>query len=329
MRLFSILILFAFSGSASSARLSCDYQQLGLSFGGSETITFLKLALEYQDFDFSTVDNAFEMQQILDEKKAIKDMYNLYKESPFIWGETYNKMYPLCDDSQKKTLFAKAFTFYESRWKQINSFDIDEQMEMVQYMNEFDLVNHTASKIFKIKSYEHFMSIFSNAIQNIENNLDVMRSAVKGERESTKRENLELEKQKKEVERLVAEQEAANEEKRRLQAEIREQQERLKRLEAQNGRINNSQNKRVSPSSSSAGNRTIKRNSIICYSERAYDKQMNALAQGDNRLFSGCIVSSSSTKAWFDDISMFSGTCTLLNSNRSKKLWVNCESIVD
>ena len=325
-RLLSFLAL-TFFASVSSANPKCDYQELGFSFGGSETIPYLKLALKYQDFDFSTIENVFDMQQVLKEKNIIEDIYKAYKKSPFIWGETYKEMYPFCSESQKDTLFAKAFTVYESRWKQINSFNIDEQMEMVEYINTFDSLNRKESKVFGIKSYEHFMSIFSSAIQNIEDNRINMSNTVKGERENTKREIAELNEKKREIERQVAAQKAANEEKRRLQASIKEQQQLLKDLNAENASIGARKNDTTINRSQNIGNRTIQRNSIVCYSEAAFDRQMGALAQEDNRLFAGCTITERATKAWFDDISMFSGTCTLLNSDRSRKLWVNCENV--
>lgn len=54
---------------------------------------------------------------------------------------------------------------------------------------------------------------------------------------------------------------------------------------------------------------------------------MNALAQNDLRVFGGCYVNEYPVNGWFDDIKMFSGMCTILNSNRTSKMWVNCENV--
>lgn len=328
MRILLIITLLTFSGFSSGAPLKCDYKNLGKSFLGSETIPFLKVALKYQNFDFSSIRNVYAMQKVIKEKDAIKSIYKLYENSPFIWGERYNKMYPLCDEKQKETIFAKAFTYYEFIWGRSNAVDVTEHLE---YIMGFEFENHKSSKTFGIRSYKHFMSIFETAIENIEDNTNIMWAALKEKRESTKKENKSLEEKAKKINDLVAKQEAANHQKKKLLAEIEAKQRRLSQLQAENKRINNSSKSSFSENSgpSTIGNRTIKRDSIVCYSEAAYDRQMDAIAQDDWRLFAGCEVIGSSIKGWFDDISIFSGTCILWNSNRSGKLWVNCENVTE
>lgn len=74
-----------------AARLTCNAEKLSFSFGGSNTIDFLQTAMKYQDFDFTSVKNVGDMQKVVKHKKALKSMYDMYKDSPFIWGETYQK----------------------------------------------------------------------------------------------------------------------------------------------------------------------------------------------------------------------------------------------
>lgn len=88
-----------------------------------------------------------------------------------------------------------------------------------------------------------------------------------------------------------------------------------------------SNNSSSSKSSFSTNKRVIEANSIICSSKAAFDRQMNALAQNDLRVFGGCYVNEYPVNGWFDDIKMFSGMCTILNSNRTSKMWVNCENV--
>ncbi len=330
MRLLGLVFFLMMSFQSYAASLTCDAGKLGLSFNGSHTIDFLQTAMKYQDFDFTSVKNVADMQKVVKHKNTLKSMYNMYKNSPFIWGETYQKMLPLCDENQKKTLFAKAFTHYESLWRSYSHYDPVEQEEFSHYLFEFEVAGHTKSKFFHIKSYEHFMSMFEGAIQNIENNTDTMQAALNSKRENDKQEMQELENEAKEMDRLIAEQKAANEKKRKMQGEIAAKQRELDRLKNQSFESSQSTNKQSGYSTSgNVGNRTIKPNSVICVSERAYDRQMQALAQDDLRLFSGCTVNEKAVKGWFDDISMFSGTCTLLSSDRSRKMWVNCESVKD
>ncbi|WP_339351041.1 hypothetical protein [uncultured Alteromonas sp.] len=330
MRLLVLAFFLLMSFQSHAARLTCNAEKLSFSFGGSNTIDFLQTAMKYQDFDFTSVKNVGDMQKVVKHKKALKSMYDMYKDSPFIWGETYQKMLPLCDENQKKTLFAKAFTYYENRWRMNSHYDPVEREEFSEYLFEFEMAGHTKSKFFHIRSYEHFMSIFEAAIQNIENNTDTMRAALKSKRENEKQEIQEMENEAKEMDRLIAEQKAANEKKRKMQEEIAAKQRELDRLKNQSFETSQSTNKqRGHSTSSNVGNRTIKPNSVICRSESAYDRQMQALAQNDHRLFSGCTVNERAVKGWFDDISMFSGTCTLLSSDRSRKMWVNCESVQD
>lgn len=328
MRLLVLAFFLLLSFQSHAARLTCNAEKLGLSFSGSHTIDFLQTAKKYQDFDFTSVKNVADMQKVVKHKNALKSMYDMYKNSPFIWGETYEKMLPLCDENQKKTLFAEAFTHYEYRWRINSHYDPVEREEFAQYLFEFEAAGHTQSKFFHIKSYEHFMSTFEDAIQNIENNTDTMQAALKRKRENDKKEIQELEDEAKEMDRLIAEQKAANEKKRKKQEELAAKQRELDRLKNQRFETSQSTNQqRGYSTSSNVGNSTIKANSVICMSERAYDRQMQALAQNDLRLFSGCTMNEKPVKGWFDDISMFSGTCTLLNSDRNRKMWVNCEDV--
>ena len=330
MRLLVLAFFLVVAFQSHAARLTCDAGKLGFSFRGSHTIDFLQIALKYQNFDFTSVKNAAEMQKVVKQKNALKNMYEMYINSPFIWGETYQEMLPLCDENQKKILFAKGFTAYESLWRLTLNYDPVEQEEFSQYLSEFEAAGHTKSKFFHIESYEHFMSTLKDAIQNIENNTDTMQAALKRKRENDKQEMQELENEAKEMDRLIAEQKAANEKKRKMQEEIAAKQRELDRLKNQTFETSQSTNQqRGYSTSSNVGNRTIKPNSVICMSESAYDRQMQALAQNDHRLFSGCTVNDRAVKGWFDDISMFSGTCTLLSSDRSRKMWVNCESVQD
>ena len=330
MRLLVLAFFLMLSAQSHAAKLTCEPGKLGLSFLGSDTIDFLQIALKYQNFDFTSVRNVGDMQKVFKQKKALKSMHDLYINSPFIWGETYQKMLPLCDEKMKKILFAKAFTAYESLWRMSENFDPIEREEFSEYLFEFEMAGHTKSKFFHIRSYEHFMSIFEAAIQNIENNTDTMRAALKSKRENEKQEIQEMENEAKEMDRLIAEQKVANEKKRKMQEEIAAKQRELDRLKNQSFETSQSTNKqRGHSTSSNVGNRTIEPNSVICMSESAFDRQMQALAQNDRRLFSGCTVNERAVKGWFDDISMFSGTCTLLSSDRSRKMWVNCESVQD
>ena len=103
MRLLVLAFFLLMSFQSHAARLTCNAEKLSFSFGGSNTIDFLQTAMKYQDFDFTSVKNVGDMQKVVKHKKALKSMYDMYKDSPFIWGETYQKMLPLCDENQKKT----------------------------------------------------------------------------------------------------------------------------------------------------------------------------------------------------------------------------------